>query len=276
MNFLGMLKSTTLIFGLGLLLALPGRADNDPQAQALLQKVTDAYKNASSFSCEGHYENDLQAAMPVKLMGTFKILYTRPDEIRIDWTDTKMGGELVTNSVFTQDKTIFFYWGLLNKWSAQKDMEMALGTAAGISHGISYAIPSLLRGKPGYLEFTSLKPPLNAVVDGTNCVILSGSTRFQGDMEIAIDPGSSAIRQIKATKVIRQKELQAQMEKARQEMAKTNPELAAKMAAPSAMPDFTSVEITTFQDPAFGKALVAGDFVYPVPPTTPRVDNILK
>jgi hypothetical protein len=218
----------------------------------------------------------METAMPVKLMGTFKILFVRPDEIRIDWTDTKMGGELITNSVFTQDKTIFFYWGLLNKWAPQKDMETALGTAAGISHGLSYAIPSLLRGKPGYLAFTSLKPPENAVVDGTNCLILAGTTRFGGDMEIAVDPGSYVIRQIKATKVIKHKEIQEQVEKARKEAAKSNPDLVSKLHDVPATPDFTSVEVTTYKDPVFGKELAAGDFVYPVPATTKKVDDILK
>jgi hypothetical protein len=276
MRFSGTLKSITLIFSLCLFVASPSRADNDPQAVALLHKVTDAYKNASSFSCEGQYENDLQTAAPVKLMGAFKILFVRPDEIRVDWTDTKMGGEVVINSVFTQDKTIFFYWGLLDKWAPQKDMESALGMAAGISHGISYAIPSLLRGKPGYLAFASLKPPENAVVDGANCVILAGATRFQGDMEIAIDPATYAIRRIKTTKVIRHKDIQEQIDKARKEAAKSNPDLASKLHDVPATPDFTSVQITTYKNPAFGKELTADAFVYPVPATTKKVDNVLK
>jgi hypothetical protein len=276
MRFSGWSTVLLVIFGLNLASAAKARADNDPKAMALLQKVKDAYKSASYFSCEGSYEQNLETASPVKLMGTFKMLFARPDEIRVDWTDTKMGGEIVTNSVFTQDKTIFFYWGLLNKWSAQKDMETALGTAAGISHGISYAIPSLLRDKAGYLTFTSLKPLENAVVDGVNCVILGGTTRFQGEMELAIDPTSFAIRQIKTTHVIKHKDLQNQIDKARKEAAKSNPELVSKLKDPPATPDFTAVQVTTYHDPVFGKELLAADFVYPVPAATPRVDNILK
>jgi hypothetical protein len=276
MKFFGLSNGLLVLFSLHLVSATTARADNDPKAVALLQKVKDAYKSASYFSCEGHYEQNLETTLPVKLMGNFKMLFARPDEIRVDWTDTKMGGETVTNSVFTQDKTIFFYWGLLNKWAAQKDMETALGTAAGISHGISYAIPSLLRDKAGYLAFTSLKPPENAVVDGVNCVILAGTTRFQGEMELAIDPNSFAIRQIKITHLIRHKDIQDQIDKARKEAAKSHPELVSKLKDTPATPDFTAVEVTTYHDPVFGKELSAADFVYPVPATTPKVDNILK
>lgn len=276
MRFSGTLKFILLISTFCLFLPNLSRADNDPQAVALLQKVKDAYKNASSFSCEGQYETDLQTSMPLKLIGTFKILFARPNEIRVDWTDTKMGGETVTSSVFTQDKTIFFYWSMLGKCAPAKDMETALGTSAGISHGISYAVPSLLRGKPGYLTFTSLKRPENAVVDGTNCLILAGTTPFQGEVEIAIDPGTDTIRRIKTTKVIKHNDIQAQIEKARKEAAKTNPDLASKLQDVPAMPDFTSVEVTTYKNPAFGKELKAGDFVYPVPATTQKVENILK
>ena len=271
-----MLKLMALIFGFCLCIPRVSLADTDPEALALLQKVTDAYKNASSFSCEGQYENDLQTARPVKLVGSFKIRFARPDKIRVDWTDTQMGGEVTTSSIFTRDKGIFFYWEMLGKWAPQKDMETALGTAAGISHGISYDIPSLLRGEVRHLTFTSLKTPEHAVVDGVKCLILSGATRSQGEMEIAIDPGSYAIRRIKSTKTIKTKEIQESIEKTRKEMAKSNPEMVSKLRDVPVRPDFVSVDVTTYKDPVFGKELAAEEFVYPVPATTEKVENILK
>lgn len=271
-----MRKLTALIFGFCLCIPRLSLADKDPQALALLQKVTDAYKKASSFSCEGQYENDLQTARPLKLMGSFKIRFARPDKIRVDWTDTQMGGAVTTSSIFTQDKGIFFYWEMMGKWAPQKDMETALGTAAGISHGISYAIPSLLRGKEGYLTFSSLDPTKNAVVDGVNCVILSGATGQQGKMELAIDPDTYAIRQIKTTQVINTKALQKEVEKARKEAAKSDAEIATKLPNVPVMPEFVSVNITTYKDPVFGKPAAPEDFVYPVPATARKVDNILK
>jgi hypothetical protein len=99
---------------------------------------------------------------------------------------------------------------------------------------------------------------------------------IQGEVEIAIDPGTDTIRRIKTTKVIKHNDIQAQIEKARKEAAKTNPDLASKLQDVPAMPDFTSVEVTTYKNPAFGKELKAGDFVYPVPATTQKVENILK
>jgi hypothetical protein len=251
-------------------------ADNDPQALALLQKVTDAYKNASSFSCEGQYENAMQTARPLKLMGAFKIRFARPEKIRIDWTDTQMGGAVTTSSIFTQDKTIYFYWEMMGKWAPQKDIETALGGAAGISHGISYGIPSLLCGQKGYLNFASLKPLENAVVDGMKCLILSGTTRFQGEMEIAVDPDTYAIRRIKSTQTVKTKDLQQKVEKARKEAAKSNPEIGSRIPDVPVMPDFVSVNITTYKDPVFGKEPAAEDFVYPVPAAAKKVDDILK
>jgi hypothetical protein len=270
----GIVKTAILAFGFLALAVSGAHAQQDPQGVALLKKVTDAYKTASSFSCLGQYENDLQTAHPVKLMGTFKILFVRPAEIRIDWSDTKMGGEVVTNSIFTQGSSILFYWGLLGKVAAQKDMEAALSTAAGISHGLSYFVPSLLRGSGRILDFTSLKAPGSAVVDGTNCLVLSGTTHFQGDLEIAVDSTTYAIHRYQATKVIKQKDIQRQIEKARKEAAKTDPALAAKLHDAPAVPDFTSVMVATYQNPIFGPALTADAFVYPVPTTAKKVDKL--
>jgi hypothetical protein len=255
-----------------------GRADADvnAEAQALLQKVENAYKTAATFSVNGQYEDVMQTAMPVKLTGTFKILFSRPSLVRVDWTDTQFGGEVVTSSIFTQDNTIYLLMGQLQKWSAQKDMEMGLSTAAGISHGITYAIPSLLRGQAGYYAFTSLQPPMRGTLNGRDCVFLTGTRPTQGKVELAIDPDSDAILQEKTTQVIRTSDIAADIAKARADVAKTDPAQAAKLVAPPAMPDFTSVQTTTYTDPAFGVTLKPADFVYPVPDDAKKVDNILQ
>lgn len=251
--------------------------DNNAQAVALLQKVTDAYKNAPSFSCEGKYEDNLQTAQSVDLMGNFKILFSRPDYLRVDWTEVMTGGKVFTNSIFTKDNGLFFYWDRKAKWAPQKNMGYAMAINSGNSHRISYEIPSLLLGEGGY-NFVSLKPPTNAVVDGVHCVVLAGTTKFLGDMEIAVDPTSYAIHQIKTTTRIVPKEVALEIDNNRKEEAQTSPGSTAKLkhfALPNG-PVFTSVQVTTYKNPVFGKKLVAGDFVYPVPGTAKRVDNILK
>jgi hypothetical protein len=252
------------------------RADANAEGQALWQKVQNAYKMAATFSANGQYEDDLQTAAPMKLMGTFKMLYSRPGLIRVDWTDTEMGGEVVTSSVFTQDNTFYLLMGQLKKWSAQKDMEMGLSTAAGISHGISYAVPSLLRGQPGYFSFTSLQLPMRWTLNGRDCLLLTGMSKTQGKVELAIDPVSSAILQMKTTTVVSSAAIAADMAKAREELAKTDPAQAARMVAPPAMPDFSTVETVTFTDPTFGVILKPADFVYPVPDEAKKVDDLLR
>ncbi|HEY8966636.1 MAG TPA: hypothetical protein VIM58_09340, partial [Candidatus Methylacidiphilales bacterium] len=125
--------------------------DLDPRAVDLLGKVKAAYSGASSFSADGEYTVELRTERPLKSKGTFKILYSRPDLFRFDWSETEMGGEVFTNSIFTRDKGLFFYWASMGKVAPQKSIEDAIGGAAGISHGTAYAIPSLLLGKTGYL-----------------------------------------------------------------------------------------------------------------------------
>jgi hypothetical protein len=252
------------------------RADPPPTAQALWQKVTDAYKNAATFSSEGQYEVDMQTATAFKQAGTFKILYARPGQIRVDWTDTQFGGDVVASSVFTQDNTIYFLMGITKKWSAQKDMEMALGTAAGVSHSISYAIPSLLRGGASYLSFTTLQPVTPGTVNGRDCLVLTGADRMQQQRVVSVDPVSDAILQIKTTQLIRTGDIAGEIAKAKADLAKTDPAAAAKMVAPPPMPDFTTVQTTTFTDPIFGANLKPADFVYPVPSDAVKVDNVLK
>jgi hypothetical protein len=256
--------------------AVGARADMDAGAAALLQKITGAYKNAPSFSSDGHYEVDMQTANPVKLMGTFKMLYARPDEIRVDWTDTKMGGEVITSSVFTRNKTLYFLFGAVNKVSPESSMDMALSTAAGVSHGISYGIPNLLLGKPGYYTFTSLQPLSHAAREGKDCLVLKGATKFQGDVTLTVDPATDVIYQIEQRQVIKSADMQRHMAEMRAKLAKTNPTLAAQMAMIPVQPDFTSVQTTTFHAPIFGKLLLAADFDYPVPGSVTKVANAVK
>jgi len=267
--------------GLALALALVSmagmaRAQVNGEAQALWQKVKTAYKNAATFSSDGQYEVDMQMAMPLKQNGTFKILFARPGSIRVDWTDTQFGGEVQTSSVFTQGNTVFLLMAVLGKWAPQKDMETALSTAAGISHGLSYAIPSLLRGEPGYFSFNSLQPPTHGMLNGRDYVLLTGQSPTQGKVELAIDPKSFAILQMKTTQVIRSADIAAQIATARHEEARKDPAQAARLVAPPAMPDFTSVQLTTYTNPTFGATLPPADFACPVPADAQKVDNLLQ
>ncbi|MDR0532527.1 MAG: hypothetical protein LBH01_01075 [Verrucomicrobiales bacterium] len=247
--------------------------DKDPQAAALLQKVKDAYRNASTFSADGEYLVELRTEYPHKMTGTFKIRFSRPEQIRVDWSETKSGGEVFVNSVFTRDQTIFFYWSEFGKWSPQKNMEYALGANAGISHGISYAIPSLLCGQSGYVEFNTLKPLAELAMDGKKYTVIAGTSRHQGDMELVVDPASLVIHQFKTTKLIRRTDVQ----KIAAEVEKDDPELAARLKnnPRPELPDFVAVNTLTFKDPVFGRELKAGDFDYPVPATARKVEDIL-
>jgi hypothetical protein len=155
-------------------------------------------------------------------------------------------------------------------------MEMALSTAAGISHGISYAIPSLLRGEPGYIAFTSLKPVTGWTVNGRDCMVLSGMGQRHELISLAIEPRTCVILQMRTTEVIRNSEIAADVAKAREEAAKTDPAMAARLVAPPAMPDFTSIETVTFTDPSFTVSPKPEDFVYPVPADAKKVDNLLN
>ena len=114
------------------------------------------------------------------------------------------------------------------------------------------------------------------MLNGKDFLVIKGTTKFQGDVMLTVDPSTDVIYQIEQHQLIKSGSMQTEMAKLRAKLAKTNPALAAKLHDMPVQPDFTTVQVTTFDTPAFGKTLVPADFVYPVPDTVTKVDNVVK
>jgi hypothetical protein len=193
-------RSVLLLIGGLILLAWcpPSRADEEMDSGTLLQKMRDAYKNAASFSGYGHYENDLVTVPPIKLTGTFQIMYKRPDLMRVDWTHMKADGEVVTSSIFSQDTTYNLYLSETGKWATSPHAEWVLAAGMGFSHGITGSVPELLLNWPLALVIISPQPPVHAMTNGVDCLVIKGPGTGDSLVEVTIDPATDFICQIKS------------------------------------------------------------------------------
>src|SRR3989338_6345074 len=129
---------------IALFFAFPLRAQVSPDASRVFDATLEVYKTSISFSCEGDFFSQDDRKPPMKDRRTVKILFSRPDRFRLDWTEIKAGGEITTNSIFTRDKTLFFYWADFDQYAKQESIESSIGANAGISRALSFMIPSLL------------------------------------------------------------------------------------------------------------------------------------
>jgi len=267
-----MLCGVMILFGVMLGCPVRSAAEDDAAAKQIFDHVLQTYKTAKTFSCDGDYESDSTSIPPLNDKITFKIVFSRPGLFRMDWTETKMGGDVVTNSIFTRDGALYFYWPLMNKYAKQKSIPDIIGTNAGISRGLSYEIPSLLLGENGYFRFVSLKQEPDVTVEGAPHFSLAGKDGRGNSYEIAIDKVTYTIVQVKQVELIKG----STVADAKKEMAKTNPEIAKNMPDLPPMPDFTVTSTTTYRNISFGRDIPVAEFNYEVPPTAQFVDNLLK
>ena len=122
----------------------------------------------------------------------------------MDWTETKMGGEVETNVTFTRAGALYFYWPMMNKYARQKSISDIIGTnARNFERAFPIEIPSLLLGERGYFGFTSLKQGADVTVEGVSYFSLAGKDRQGDSYEMAIDKSTYAIVQVKEVQLVK-------------------------------------------------------------------------
>ena len=171
-------------------------AELQPGAAGVLARMFRAYATAAAFSCEGSCDDHEEGStLPVDHR-TVTMRFVRPDRFRLAWTQRDFHGKSGTSVIYTREGRAF-----LRQWGAEHaEPESSLGQAingsAGISLGLSYLVPSLLLGEPGYLAFVSLRqlPDANSA-DGRPCWKLAGETDEGTRWELLVDRENCALRE---------------------------------------------------------------------------------
>ena len=182
------------VLGLGWVGSL--RAETQPEAAGILDKMFKAYAAAPAFSCEGSCDDhEEDSTLPVDHR-TMTMRYVRPFRFRLAWTQKDFHGKSGTSLIYTREGQTF-----LRQWGAKgEEPEPSLGQAvdscAGISLGLSYLVPALLLGESGYLTFASLRQLPDAdSADGRPCWKLAGETSEGARWELLIDRETTALRE---------------------------------------------------------------------------------
>jgi hypothetical protein len=200
---------------------------------------------------------------------TGAVHFARPDGWKIEWNDVLAGGDVAPSAIFTREGKLLLYWGAFHLWGPQASIDDAITTNAGISGGITYALPSLLLGRKGYFNAPFTRDKEEAI-DGKTCVLFDGKTADGHVYEIAVDPAAHAIVRVRDQTVIRQSD----MDRARQELAKDNPEAAKEMAETPPQPDRIIHKTTSFTGIVFDAPVAPGDCDFTVPDGAQYVDDV--
>ncbi len=172
------------------------RAETQPEAAGILDKMFKAYAAAPAFSCEGSCDDHEDgSALPVDHR-TVTMHFVRPFRFRLAWTQKDFHGKSGTSLIYTREgQTFLRQWGAKDE-EAQPSLGQAVDACAGVSLGLSYLVPALLLGEPGYLTFTSLRQlPDTDSADGRPCWKLAGETSEGTRWELLIDRETTALRE---------------------------------------------------------------------------------
>ena len=172
------------------------RAETEPEAAQVLDRMFKAYASATAFSCEGSCDDHEDGSTLPADHRTVTMRFVRPDRFRLAWTQKDFHGKSGTSVIYTREgQTILRQWGA-EREEPEPSLGQALDSCAGISLGLSYLVPALLFGDPGYLHFDSLRLLADAdSADGRPCRKLAGETNEGTRWELLIDRETGALRE---------------------------------------------------------------------------------
>ena len=172
------------------------RAETDPEAAAILDRTFKTYASAAAFSCEGSCDDHEDGSTLPTDHRTVTMHFVRPDRLRLAWTQKDFHGKSGTSVIYTREgQTLLRQWGT-EREEPEPSLGQALDSCAGISLGLSYLVPALLLGDPGYLRFDSLRLLADAnSADGRPCRKLAGETNEGARWELLIDRETGALRE---------------------------------------------------------------------------------
>ena len=171
-------------------------AEVQPEAADLLARMFRAYASAPAFSCEGTCDDHEEGStLPVDHR-TVTMRFVRPDRFRLAWTQKDFHGKSGTSVIYTKaGQTFLRQWGE-GRETVEPSLGQAIDACAGISLGLSYLVPALLLGEPGYLNFASVRQgPDGASDDGRPCWKLIGETSEGTRWELLVDRETCALRE---------------------------------------------------------------------------------
>jgi len=285
-----MICATIALFVLMLGCPTKSAAQDNPTAKQILDRVLQTYSNARSFSCDFDYvgQRDLTTTTTNSTVNQpFKILFSRPDRLRLDWPKENSGS--LTNSYFTRHDTLYLYWAMTNKYARKESLQecvklMANGIPEWKSTGKGWSstvypslmlggeIPSLLLGGGGFFDFASLKEQPDVSIVGVDCFSFAGQDRAKDSVEVAIDKSTYAIVQLRVIRAIKG----AAAADAKKELERTDPQRASKIPDIPPGPDFTISHVATFKNFSFGTDIPREAFDYNLPREAKLVDDALQ
>ncbi|MBE7211255.1 MAG: hypothetical protein INR65_09575 [Gluconacetobacter diazotrophicus] len=173
------------------------RADLQPEAAAILQRMFKTYAAAPAFACEGSCDDREEGSALPPDHRTASVRFVRPDRFRLTWTQKDFHGKSSTSVLVTRDgQTTFREQGAGGDAEVEPSLERAISSCAGISLGLSYLVPALLLDDPGYLNFTDLRQDADANSgDNRPCWTLSGKTSDGAHWVLLIDRETCALRE---------------------------------------------------------------------------------
>ncbi len=145
-----------------------------PNASSLVTRCAAAYDALKSYHC--HASVTTKSMIVFTMHASADITFARPGKIRADCSDSN-GNSFV---YFTDGKTV--KENFLGGWKTDKDIEMAIGGATGVTQSAGTTVPALLLHTAWGYPFgrgTNIDPKVTAEsVDGhpCYCVHLTGAT----------------------------------------------------------------------------------------------------
>jgi hypothetical protein len=137
---------------------------------AIFERVKARYVACKTFSCLGTSQENRDRRLSKTKDRSFMIRFSRPDLICVDWTEPKfMGLGTEKSSLYTVKGKVYSDSATLGGPKEYPSISHAIGVHAGVSNGISYLIPPLLLGEPGYLHHWTITRGADRSVDGVIC-----------------------------------------------------------------------------------------------------------
>ena len=173
------------------------RAEMQPEAVGILNRMFKTYASAPAFACEGSCDDQEDGSPLPADHRTGSVRFARPDRFRLTWTQKDFHGKSGTSVIFTRrGETFFREQGHAGDPEAEPSLARAISSCAGISLGLSYLVPALLLEDRGYLNFVELRQEADAnSQDGRPCWKLAGRTSDGAQWQLLIDRETCAVRE---------------------------------------------------------------------------------
>ena len=154
-------------------LPVMAHAQKESDATRILNNVFSAYSRMASYQDEGLLvlTSDEPTGGRIEKM-PFKTFFKRPNLFRFEWieyTITKLGR---TKIIWFNGKEAFMYWEP-DEYEQKESLGLAVGSAAGISHGAINTVSDLLMpdelGGSRLKQLSKISVVGEEVIDGVNC-----------------------------------------------------------------------------------------------------------